>query len=688
MRRPMGRCGMMMAILVSGLTSLSATTWYVAPDGNDDGNDGKSWSAPFATIQKAMDNVENKDTIIISNGTYAISEELNTAKTVLTIKSLTLDPKDVVIDCGRRCRGIRVSGWGAFVCGLTIENAFSTDLGGGIRLGSRSCVSNCVVRGCTSCVTDKDALGGGIYAGAETVIADSLIENCTASNVLKNLKTWSDPKYARGGGIYLTGRVIGCEIRNCAVYGPFNGLRGVCSGGGIYAKVTENTDQTINAAEIINCTVCSNRAVSITKSAQGDGGGISLECVPGYANGQSVSNCHVFANQASYAGGGLCVDGPGVVSDSTIESNKVDNTLFSAGTAYDWGGGGGIATWQGGTVVERCKVSDNGVMINTTATNSRKTGGGGVLMAAPQSVVRNCVITGNSAPFGAAVRLGDLAETLQTGFAVSNCLIAANEGGGGIVASSWTDGNLIDSCLIVSNSVTHGSVFNWYRGENGVSFAAGTVIRNTLYRGNENTSASQSPTTGAGYGLGEMGTTNAAPLRIEQCSFINETIEFTLGCLFGQRSAFSKHNATNLTFVGCLLYGDADHPRCKFGNTAYNDGAHISCCYAANAPTDDPTLGNFDKATSPGFANEAGGDFRLAKDSVLVDRGGDAQPWMGRSRRKGVTDMGDGTMTLAKCADWGVRPTVNDAQPRLSGDGPDIGCFEVYWPRGLILMFR
>lgn len=163
MKHLMGCRGMVMAILVSSLTDLSATTWYVAPDG-DDGNDGKSWSAPFATIQKAMDSVEKKDTIIISNGTYAISEELNTDtdKTVLTIQSLTLDPKDVVIDCGRRCRGIRIPGWGAFVGGLTIENAFSTDLGGGIRLGTRSCVSNCVVRGCTSCVTDKDALGGGI----------------------------------------------------------------------------------------------------------------------------------------------------------------------------------------------------------------------------------------------------------------------------------------------------------------------------------------------------------------------------------------------------------------------------------------------------------------------------------------------------------------------------------------------
>jgi len=92
-----------------------AATYYVSPDGDDDNNNGKSWAAPFATIQKAMSSANAwGGSIWISNGTYKIESELVllTDSNGITIRSFSGDPADVTIDAQGLCRCFNGSaGW-------------------------------------------------------------------------------------------------------------------------------------------------------------------------------------------------------------------------------------------------------------------------------------------------------------------------------------------------------------------------------------------------------------------------------------------------------------------------------------------------------------------------------------------------------------------------------------------------
>ena len=49
--------------------NVSATTWYVRPDG-EDGADGKSWETAQESIRMGIDNCKPGDTVLVEAGTY------------------------------------------------------------------------------------------------------------------------------------------------------------------------------------------------------------------------------------------------------------------------------------------------------------------------------------------------------------------------------------------------------------------------------------------------------------------------------------------------------------------------------------------------------------------------------------------------------------------------------------------
>ena len=51
-------------------------------------------------------------------------------------------------------------------------------------------------------------------------------------------------------------------------------------------------------------------------------------------------------------------------------------------------------------------------------------------------------------------------------------------------------------------------------------------------------------------------------------------------------------------------------------------------------------------------------------------------------------DLGDGTVMLTKSADYGVNVAFNNTRPRVSQGKIDIGCFEFYVPKGLVVLFN
>jgi hypothetical protein len=197
--------------------------------------------------------------------------------------------------------------------------------------------------------------------------------------------------------------------------------------------------------------------------------------------------------------------------------------------------------------------------------------------------------------------------------------------------------------------------------------------------------------TSAVFGLSGMTTAYLAPVGFEFCSFINESF---LGgtknnAILGQKGADAIANAGNVSVVGCLLYGDAEHPYTRLSvNTVGAAGNTVRYTRSENAPVDDPSLGNFNETTDPCFVDAANGDFRYAAGSPLLNCNCELQSWMGSGSRNGPQDIGDGTVTLTRSADYGVSVSFNNARPRVSQGRIDIGCFEFYVPKGFIIRFN
>ncbi len=64
-------------MLLGGMDAVNGqTTFHVATTGVDAPGNGLNWERPFLTIQYALSESENDDTILVSNGTYAVTTQI------------------------------------------------------------------------------------------------------------------------------------------------------------------------------------------------------------------------------------------------------------------------------------------------------------------------------------------------------------------------------------------------------------------------------------------------------------------------------------------------------------------------------------------------------------------------------------------------------------------------------------
>ena len=255
---------------------------YVSPSGNDS-NDG-SQGSPKLTIQAAINAAIDGDTVIIEDGTYTGPGNVDND---FSGKNITVTSQNgaaaTIIDCGGSSnadhRGFILDSGetAAVINGLTIENGYDSNAGGGIYNFSALTITNCAFIGNTA----PGRYGGGIYNSDIATVT-----NCT----------FTGNAAGHGGGIDNEGIMT---VTNCT----FTGNTASGSGGGFYNDSTATLTNDI---------------------LYGDTGGELVD-----VNSATATYCDI---QGGYAGTGNVDADPLFVSASDLHLQSTSPCL-AAGTA-------------------------------------------------------------------------------------------------------------------------------------------------------------------------------------------------------------------------------------------------------------------------------------------------------------------------------------------------------------------
>jgi len=211
--------------LILSFNFLICQVIYVSTTGSDDNGDG-SENNPYATIQTAVNNVSNSDTIFIKSGLYTENINWSMASNVRLIgvhmDSTIIDGGglDIVIDNSDD------TSHPSEISNLTIQNGITTGKGGGISL---KMIGELLLKNIK--VDNNYAVkGGGVYIEGEgslsllstvVYIENSIISNNTADT--------------NGGGIALSGDLISSIMKNVTVVN-----NSALNGGGIISGSAGN----------------------------------------------------------------------------------------------------------------------------------------------------------------------------------------------------------------------------------------------------------------------------------------------------------------------------------------------------------------------------------------------------------------------------------------------------------------
>ena len=267
-------------------------------------------------------------------------------------------------------------------------------------------------------------INGGGVGRVFNITANALVDGFTITN-----------GYAAttgGGGVKMTAGTV----QNCLI--TSNNAAAGNGGGGVW----------ISGGLVRNCQIVNNYGAMDNDSG---GGGANV-------TGGIVSNCTFIGNIGFKCGGGIYVNGSGLVTDCLIVSNNAPATY----------GAGAMGT---GGSIKRCTFMGNGA---TGPKSAVQLYGGSV---------DSCIVSNNFS-VGIGYRSGS----------ARNCLVANNTGDG--ISCSWGGG--FDNCTIVGNAgngvVLNGSGGATIRNSIIVSNAAGLYnnggdLANTLWYNNCTTSA-------------------------------------------------------------------------------------------------------------------------------------------------------------------------------------------------------
>jgi len=446
-------------LLWFGVPSLRATDRYVVVPGTPGGtNAGEydSWAIAATQIQWAVDKAAVGETVLVSNGTYTLTNQITVTNGITLRSAEGHGLGDTIINgnfvagsavTNNRCLWIKSTAAGALVHGFTISNGAIYSSGGGVLMDS-GVLSNCHVRNNISFSPDTAAYyGGGIAVNAGTVtvcrVTDNIVTNFTVSG-----------GGSCGGGIYSYGLISDCIISSNYTFGT-EGYGGGVSMGSIMRSSLVSHNRAAGGGgglQLASGSIMINSTSTLNYANRG-GGGI-------YGRGTLVlSNCVISYNQCVDAGsGGMRMRG----SPCTM---KVYNSTFMGNT------NGGVEFFPSSSsdllILDNCVIEDNaygGIFGTAAGTNNwvlnskvLRNRGPGIYFPSPIAFfIRNCLIAKNndSAGFGAGgLYLGSTSSV--SGCTIVSNLTTASGGRGGGIRFGLATPNIISvsSCVIYSNGV-------------------------------------------------------------------------------------------------------------------------------------------------------------------------------------------------------------------------------------------
>ncbi|MHC4309328.1 MAG: S8 family serine peptidase [Planctomycetota bacterium] len=361
----------------------------------------------FPTIQAAINQIWEGDTVIVADGNYTGSGnwDIDFKGKAITVRSEN-GPENCIIDCNSSeeepHRGFNFhssEGPDSVVRGFTIVNGYAPDgEGGAIKcVNSSPTIENCIF-------SRNSAFNSG--GGVHNYNSSPTLTNCTFSD---NLVT--NDIDSSGGGMsnyyYSNPTLINCTFtRNSAYSYSDNTL-----GGGMYNYVSEPT--------LTNCAFIENSG--------GLGGGM-CNC---YSN-PTLTNCTFSRNLVHLGGGGM---------RNLASSVVLTNCIFNGNMSDSYGGGGGMDNDSSTLTLTNCVFSGNSVpergggmqnnyrdiVVLTNCTfqeNLASAGGGMYCRDYTNATLSNCTFAGNSAiNANALVYYTSPDQTHPSDLWVTNCIL-------------------------------------------------------------------------------------------------------------------------------------------------------------------------------------------------------------------------------------------------------------------------
>ena len=404
---------------------------------------------------------------------------------------------------------------------------------------------------------------------------------------------------------------------------------------------------------LLNSVVTNNTAVY-------RGGGVVV-----LANGV-VRNCQIVDNSAVSEGGGLFVerDATGaLVADSTISDNRVSN-----------GSGAGVANITATSTsltLTNCTIKGNsassvggGLYLNNgTMTQcldchfeeNEAVGGGGVrVYGAARGLFSGCVFDSNRATAnsgnhgGGACYVNDQSGSGSARF--TNCVFRGNTSAryGGAYHGGYDKFSRAEfvGCVITNNSSTLAGGGIHVRDSNNTTEDLSILMRNCLVAFNSSSSSS-----GGGIFLAA---TNAV---VDSCTIVSNSSSGVGGGLCHRWGG----SVTNTIIAFNLKGGSMETTSSWCLNVGTPSDAYRNCCVWPAASSVFLSANGCVNA-DPKFADAANGDFQLSMGSPCKNAG-ILESWM--------ADASD----LA-------------GKARVYGNIPDIGCYELKYPMGLVISFK